>query len=398
MSVPNGLPQGSLSKFESTRLHPPDFLKQNMFTEGSIDKRLQHLAQHLPEMLPTMAITAKIEPFPFSGVIALQAGDGPIVQACHCPKQLEFSTDQTFNALSIGKLFTAIAVMQLVEDGVQLDGEKMSLTTPLNKLLTPDELDVFLKPPYLEQKPDADSLSELKKHMGEVTLEHLLSHTGGFVERQEDKDKGIAAGNNWDRSTIGKHCYSNYGYQLLAMIVGKHTNSGIPFINNEARFRAHIERRIFKPAGMEGAIKESARLVDGVYPPARSQPDCFEIPEKGPKEPQKVVGQIEPYPHGNGCWRMTASDLCAFGRAIHQHNLLIREDSLHTMQDRSLGFMVDRDRETKSVMGYGHPGGGPGMSSFLHIWRTDPPITAVVLSNYSGCEMAKPCLDPLMQQ
>ena len=61
-----------------------------------------------------------------------------------------------------------------------------------------------------------------------------------------------------------------------------------------------------------------------------------------------------------------------------------------------LGFWVDRDKETGAIEGYGHPGGGPGMSSFLHTWQTNPPITAVVLSNYSGYEMVKPELDKLM--
>jgi hypothetical protein len=96
----------------------------------SLERRLIYLAQNLPKMLP----------FPFSGVIALQAGDGPIVQACHCPQQAEFTTDQTFNALSIGKLFTATAMLQLIEDG------KFSLKTPLSKLLEDDELDLPLKP------------------------------------------------------------------------------------------------------------------------------------------------------------------------------------------------------------------------------------------------------------
>ena len=53
--------------------------------------------------------------------------------------------------------------------------------------------------------------------------------------------------------------------------------------------------------------------------------------------------------------------------------------------------------ETGVITGYGHPGGGPGMSSFFHTWQTDPPITAVVLSNYSGCEMVKPELDKLIE-
>ena len=97
---------------------------------------------------------------------------------------------------------------------------------------------------------------------------------------------------------------------------------------------------------------------------------------------------------------MTASDLLAFGRAIHQHHVLIKEASFNTMMEYKgrLGVWVDRDQETGAISGYGHPGGGSGMSSFFNTWRTDPPITAVVLSNYSGCEMAKPELDKLMQQ
>ena len=341
----------------------------------SLEGRLIYLAQNLPKMVP----------FPFSGVIALQAGDGFIVQACHSPNQPEFTTDQTFNVLSIGKLFTATAVMQLIED------EKFSLKTPLSELLEDDELDLPLQPPYLEQKPDQQSLKSLKEHSAEITVEHLLSHTAGFTERPGSEEDGIAPGNNWERGQIGNDCYSNYGYQLLARIIGKHTNCGnMLVIDHEARFRSHIEERIFKPAGMEGAIRE-------IHSPARQRPDCFEVSKEG------IATRAEspdPYPHGNGCWRMTASDLLAFRRAVHQHNVLVREDSFNTMMEYKgrLGFWVDHDKETGAIKGYGHPGGGPGMSSFLHTWQTNPPITAVVLSNYSGCEMVKPEFDKLMQQ
>lgn len=348
----------------------------------SLEGRLIYLAQNLPKMLP----------FPFSGVIALQAGDGFVVQACHCPNQPEFTTDQTFNALSIGKLFTATAVMQLIEDG------KFSLKTPLSKLLNADELDLPLQDPYLGQKPDQQSLERLKEHSAEITVGHLLSHTAGFTERQGSEEDGIAPGNNWDQRQFGKYCYSNYGYQLLARIIGKHTDCGnMLVVDHETRFRSHIEERIFKPAGMEGAIRE-------IHSPAKNRPDCFEIPEEGPKKGVPTqVESTDPYPHGNGCWRMTASDLLAFRRAIHQHHVLITEDSFQTMVkyqgEGRLGFWVDRDPATRrTVLGYGHPGGGPGMSSFLHTWQTNPPITAVVLSNYSGCQDVKPELDKLMHQ
>jgi len=336
----------------------------------SLEGRLIYLAQNLPKMLP----------FPFSGVIAFQARDGLIVQVCHCPNQPEFTTNQPFNVLSIGKLFTATAVMQLKEDG------KFSLNTPLSKLLKDNELDLPLQPPYLGEKPDKKSLESLKEHSAEITVGHLLSHTAGFTIRP-----GLEADReNWDHRQIGKECYSNYGYQLLARIIGKHTNCGNKLvIDHESRFRSHIEERIFKPAGMEGAIRE-------IHSPARSRPDRFEVSKDG------VATRVEfpePYPHGNGCWRMTASDLLAFGSAIHKHHVLIREDSFNTMMEyKRLGFWVDHDQKTGAVVGYGHPGSDSGMSSVLHTWQTNPPITAVVLSNYSGCVMVKPELDKLIKQ
>lgn len=341
------------------------FKTQNL----SVQDRLTYFAEHLQEMVP----------FPFSGVIAFRSGDS-IVQRCYCPNQTSFSTDQPFNVLSIGKLFTSTAIMQLIEEG------KFSLKTRLSELLTNDELDLDLQPPYKAEKPEPSALQRLKQHASEITIEHLLTHRAGFVERSASANEGITEGESWDLNNIGNFHYSNYGYQLLARIIGKHSDCGNAE-DHEAGFRAHIETRIFKPAGMQGAIDE-------LHSPTVNNPDRFEVSSVG--EPKKVVAK-EPYPHGNGCWRMTAGDLIAFDRALHQHYVLIREDTFRIMREHSprpLGFM--RDEAKDSITGYGHPGNGSGMSSFLWTWRDDPPVTAVVLSNYSGCADVKIALDPLL--
>lgn len=329
----------------------------------SLESRLLYLASHLPQMLP----------FPFSGVIATKAGNGAVIEACHCPHQAEFTTDQTFNCLSIGKLFTATAVMQLIEEG------KFSLKTSLAELLTEEELDLLLRPPYLDEKPDQKSLKELKKYAKNIRVEHLLSHRAGFFKKEGSPNA------SWDRNRIGEECYSNYGYQLLAQIIGKYTDSRNPLVDYQIGFRSHIEQRIFKPAHMEGAIRE-------LHSAAASRPACFEISKEGMS---KRVEKPEPYPHGNGCWRMTAADLLAFQRAIEQNHLLISRETFNTMINERLGFWVDRD-EQGALLGYGHPGSGAGMSSLLYTWCQSTPITVAILSNYSGCEMVKPCLDPLI--
>ncbi len=316
----------------------------------NLEDQLIDFAIYLPENLS----------FPFSGVIAFQVGDSPVVQACYCPGQVEFTDDQPFNVLSVGKLFTATAIMQLIEE------EKLSLTTTLSELLTDKELDVPLSPPYSEENP---SPPVLRKDVGEITIEQLLTHRSG-LGRMEKTDPRESFNSN----QIGKVNYSNFGYQLMASIIGKYSDDG-DALDYEKGFRSHIERRIFKPADMEGAIRE-------IHSPQR-QLECFEVIEK--ENPVKIIDSENPapYPHGNGCWTMTASDLLAFERAIRQHDVLIKSETLQVMKQhepKPLGFM--RDLKNESIIGYGHSGIGEGMSSVLWTWETDPPITAAVLSNY----------------
>jgi CubicO group peptidase (beta-lactamase class C family) len=168
----------------------------------------------------------------------------------------------------------------------------------------------------------------------------------------------------------GEHSYSNYGYQLLAVIVGKHSLYKTPTTTPLEAFRAHIENEVFKPAGMTGSPAPQRKI------------DCFEIAEEGTPVYDRSPA---PYPHGNGCWSLTAKDLLAFERT-HMSPLT---------SDPAIGFFEDRD-ENDSLMGRGHPGGGPGMSSFLHRWEGRS-LTIGGLFNYSHCEMTKPAIDELFQ-
>lgn len=317
-----------------------------------------------------------ITPFPFSGVIAFQKEGEPIVEATHCPNQAAFSLDQPFNTLSVGKLFTATAVMQLIEEGA------VTLGSTLFELLTPEELDLPLAPPYSSEKPDGATLKTLSEHGKSITLRHLLTHTAGFVHTEESREK-----EDWKSELFGKYAYSNFGFQLLATIVGKYSPLRNSSKTHEENFRNHVIEKIFKPACMEGALRE----IQSPTTPL----DRHEITEEGKFE---VVDEPEPYPHGNGCWRMPAKDLLKFHSALHENFSLIQRESLTTMLQESLGFMSEKDPDTQKIVGYGHPGGGPGMSSFMHTWCTDPPITAVAVSNFPGCDQIKPELDKILQQ
>src|SRR5881409_3574079 len=135
--------------------------------------------------------------------------------------------DQTlFRPGSISKLFTATAVMQLVEQG------KLDLDRDVN-----DYLD--FKIPEAYGKP--------------ITLKNLLTHTPGFEEQIKDLFtdrpepppleqymKTHIPGRIFSPGTIP--AYSNYGATLAGYIVER--VSGQPFDN-------YIENHIFNPLGMK---------------------------------------------------------------------------------------------------------------------------------------------------
>ena len=132
---------------------------------------------------------------------------------------------------SVTKPFTATAVMQLVEQG------RLDLHADVNRYLTDFKLpDTYPKP---------------------VTLAHLLTHTGGF----DDKNIGYAALTADEAIPLGRYLatdmpprvmppgmvssYSNHGYGLAGYLVEQ--VSGMAYAD-------YIERHIFQPLGMRQSM------------------------------------------------------------------------------------------------------------------------------------------------
>lgn len=124
-----------------------------------------------------------------------------------------------FNVASVGKLFTAAAVLQLETKG---------------KLSTDDLVSKYLGPFPAEK--------------GAVTIHHLLTHTGGLVRDGARLDYGSrkafvqSVKDTPAESRPGeKYRYSNAGYTLLAAVVEE--VSGLPF-------EVYLQKNLFEPAGL----------------------------------------------------------------------------------------------------------------------------------------------------
>ncbi len=137
------------------------------------------------------------------------------------------SNNTLFQLGSVGKVFTAIAVLQQVQKG------NLNLDIDINEYLTEWQLE--------------------KKFDDSITLHHLLTHSAGF----DDRVIGYMARNNASTISLGDHLkdrmplqfipsgqsinYSNYGYALGGHLVE---------LASKTDFSRYIQNEIFKRAGM----------------------------------------------------------------------------------------------------------------------------------------------------
>ena len=144
-------------------------------------------------------------------------------------KKIPVVPDKTlFRVASISKLFTATAIMQLVEQG------KINLKNPVNEYIKDFQLDNNFSQP--------------------ITIANLLTHTSGL----DVNDIGMSARTQNLLQPLGEHLakrkplqiqppgiistYSNYGIALVGYIVER--VSRIPFAE-------YIDKKILQPLGMQ---------------------------------------------------------------------------------------------------------------------------------------------------
>src|SRR5437762_10539486 len=212
-----------------------------------------------------------------------------------------------FRIGSMNKMFTAVAVLQLVQSG------KIKLTAPLGE--------------YLTDYPNKDIATK-------VTIHHLLTHTGGtgdFFGPEFDKHRlelralqdyvnlygkrGLAfePGSKW--------AYSNYGFLLLGVLVEKVSGQS---------YYDYVAEHVYKPADMT----LTASLAEDQVVPGRSVGYTHER-EEGTKpinsaSPDAWQPNTNTLPYRGtsaGGGYSTVEDLFRFASALQNHKLL---DAPHT--------------------------------------------------------------------
>lgn len=308
------------------------------------------------------AILSEMAAWEISGIAVALVDDQQVVYAAGFG---EAKRDSVFRCGSVSKLFTAVGVMQMVEE------DKLDLDDPLWDY----------GPEWLPQNPFTNET--------QVTLRQILCHRSGFVRETpvggyfDATEPGVAATVATVSGTVlvnppnTKTRYSNIGPTVAACVVEK--VSGKPFVTFQ-------QERILGPLGMSNSWWSRKDVPEGRLVPAYMR--VADGRGGFRKEPAPVF-DLGTVPAGN--LYTTVGDLARFvsmladrgkapgGRVLKTVTLeqmfvpqLIAEPS-----GFGLGFMVDKWRNRKTIS---HNGAVYGHSTAL-VFLPAPRIGVVVMAN-----------------
>jgi len=271
--------------------------------------------------------------------------------------------DTKFNLGSMNKMFTGVAIMQLVEQG------KISVDDLVGKHL-----------PDLPRKEIAEK----------VTIHHLLTHTSGMQDYWDEMFDAPF----WEIKTVDQLAelifddtllfepgtdfhYSNSGPIVLGMIIEKVTGED---------YYDYVREHISLPAGM---VNTDCYEIDTPVPNlaigyTKVNYDGTRNPD-GKWRNNLFMHAVKGGPAGGGF--STVEDLLKFDIALRNNKLITKEsfDLLTTGKtERGPGTMyayLFQDRKVNGQRIVGHGGGAPGINANLDMYL-DSGYTAAVMANY----------------
>lgn len=313
----------------------------------------------------------------FSGVVYLKQHNEEIFakaygyanRQCEEPNRM----DMLYATASVTKMFTAVAVFQLIEAG------KISLKTPVMEYL--GLTDTLI--------PD------------EVEIQHLLSHTSGIADYYDEEDpegfenlwKDIPC-NAIDRLTKmlplfvdenpkyvmeGKFSYNGAGYILLGLVI-EHA-SGMDYFD-------YIREHVFRKIGMTdsdfiGLETVQENMAEGYIPVKDAENHITGW--------RRNIYAVPAYGLSDGGAFSTAADLVTFMHALRQGKLVSKafldhylKPVVNVSKNWQYGYGFWFDVEEGVLVRYGHTGEDPGVSARV-FYYPELDLDFVVLGNQSFC-------------
>ena len=266
-----------------------------------------------------------------------------------------------FRMASHSKLITAIAIMQLREEG------KLRLDDPVAKYL-----------PWVKAKPAGDD-------DGPITIEQLLSHSSGLQREAGDhwtsyefptaeELRRLFADRQAAFAPSVRFKYSNLAYGVAGMVIEQVSGQ---------RWADYVDRNIFAPLGMTSSsvdknvpgltVPYGRRMPDGTrevlpFVDARGLAAATGVTSNVDDMAKFVSAQFRRGPRG-GAQIVSSGSL----RELHR----VRSVEENWTSGSGLGFDISRIKDRTYV---GHGGGYPGNTTFTLI-QLDDKVGVIVLTN-----------------
>jgi CubicO group peptidase (beta-lactamase class C family) len=297
------------------------------------------------------------------GCAVLVRKDGEVVHSAgygiaNLEHGVKVTPKTVFQSGSVGKQFTAMAVMMLVEEG---------------KLSLGDRISKFLKVPSTWSK---------------ITVRHLLTHTAGLGDYPEkfslQKDcteeellKMVTAeelefepGDQWS--------YSNLGYLTLGLVIHKVTGEF---------YGDFLQKRIFKKLGMNNTrIINEADII-----PNRAA--GYRLEKEELKNQKWVAPSLNTT--ADGSLYFTIEDMAKWDEALDKQTLLTPESfeqmwtplKLNDGKEESYGFGWNIEKNALGHRLIEHGGAWQGFATYIGR-HPDEHLSVVVLCNRAGANAA----------
>ena len=300
---------------------------------------------------------------PGAAIIVIQ--DGVVLQKsaygmADLERGVPFETDTSTRLASVSKQFTAMAIMILEEEG------RLDYDDPITRFLP-----------------------ELSRFGDEITVRHLLNHTGGLpdyydvmvevtgVERPLTRH-ALDTYAKWGEPLFApgeRYEYSNPGYELLALIVERASGEV---------FGDFVEERIFAELGMTNSV-----VLDDRHPKLAKRAYGYRIDGDG-----FALNDDDPlnYIVGSGGVYSTVEDLYRWDQALYGENLVSKTTRTKAFSPARLnsgelypygfGWRLDEHLGHPRIA---HSGGWVGFRTFIGRY-VDDRFSVIVLTNLAEAE------------
>ncbi len=258
--------------------------------------------------------------------------------------------DMIFRIGSITKQFTAVAILQLAEQG------KLSLQDDIKK--------------YMPELPFKET----------ITIEHLLNHTSGiksytnkpdFVSKMRTDMKPmeiiqLTTGDSLEFKPGTKWNYNNTGYIMLGYIIEKITGK---------TYEEYVQQHLFAPAGMSNSYYGSETKI------IKNRAKGYEKEGTQIKNSDYISMTL---PYAGGSLLSTVEDLWKWNKALYSYKLIKKESvdkaiTPYTLPDGTstnygYGLSLSKVQSSNAIE---HGGGIPGFLTDAMYLPTEDVFVAV---------------------